>query len=70
MRAMIVAAGLGTRLRPLTGLRPKPVLPVRGIPLIGYSLTLLAASGVTEVVINVHHLPGIPVEEPQHGWPR
>ena len=54
---MIVAAGLGTRLRPLTDLRPKPALPVRGLPLIAYHLALLARHGVTEVVINVHHLP-------------
>ncbi len=54
---MIVAAGLGTRLRPLTELRAKPALPVRGLPLIAYPLALLAAAGVTEVVINVHHLP-------------
>jgi NDP-sugar pyrophosphorylase family protein len=57
MRAMIVAAGLGTRLRPLTDLRPKPALPVRGLPLVAYQLALLARHGVTEVVINVHHLP-------------
>lgn len=56
---MIVGAGLGTRLRPLTGWRPKPALPVRGIPLVAYSLALLAAAGVREVVINVHHLPQI-----------
>ena len=56
---MIVAAGLGTRLRPLTELRPKPALPVRGIPLIAYTLALLARHGVTEVVINAHHLPDI-----------
>ena len=54
---MIVAAGLGTRLRPLSDLRPKPALPVRGIPLIAYQLALLARHGVDEVVINVHHLP-------------
>lgn len=53
---MIVAAGQGTRLRPLTELRPKPALPVRGIPLIAYDLALLARHGVEEVVINVHHL--------------
>jgi NDP-sugar pyrophosphorylase family protein len=57
MRAMIVAAGLGTRLRPLTFLRPKPVLPVRGIPLIAFQLALLARHGVREIAINVHHLP-------------
>jgi hypothetical protein len=54
---MIVAAGLGTRLRPLTELRPKPALPLRGIPLVGYTLALLRHHGVDEVVINTHHLP-------------
>jgi mannose-1-phosphate guanylyltransferase len=57
MRGMIVAAGLGTRLRPLTEWLPKPAVPVRGIPLIAYALELLAAAGVSEVVINVHYLP-------------
>jgi len=56
---MIVAAGLGTRLLPLTELRPKPALPVRGIPLIAYTLALLARHGVTEVIVNTHHLPDI-----------
>ena len=50
MRAMIVAAGLGTRLLPLSGLRPKPAMPIRGIPLIAYPLALLARFGVTETV--------------------
>jgi mannose-1-phosphate guanylyltransferase len=54
---MIVAAGRGTRLRPLTDLRPKPALPVRGLPLVAYQLALLARHGVTQVVINLHHLP-------------
>ncbi|MBM4384076.1 MAG: NTP transferase domain-containing protein [Deltaproteobacteria bacterium] len=57
MRGMIVAAGLGTRLRPLTEWLPKPAVPVRGVPLIAYGLELLAAAGVTEAVINAHHLP-------------
>ena len=57
MRAMIVAAGLGTRLRPLSELRPKPAMPVRGIPLIAYQLALLSHHGVSETAINVHHLP-------------
>jgi NDP-sugar pyrophosphorylase family protein len=54
---MIVAAGLGTRLRPLTELRPKPAVPVRGIPLVAYPLALLAGAGVAEVTLNVHHRP-------------
>jgi len=57
VRAMIVAAGLGTRTRPLSLLRPKPALPVRGLPLIAYNLALLAHAGVSETVINAHHLP-------------
>jgi NDP-sugar pyrophosphorylase family protein len=57
MRAMIVAAGLGTRLRPLTDLRPKPAVPVRGLPLVAYPLALLAHAGVEEVTLNVHHHP-------------
>jgi NDP-sugar pyrophosphorylase family protein len=56
---MIVAAGLGTRLRPLSELRPKPAMPVRGIPLIAYHLELLAQCGVRETAINVHHLPDV-----------
>ena len=69
MRAMIVAAGLGTRLRPLTELRPKPALPVRGIPLIAYTLALLARHGVTEVIINAHHLSDILMDAAQRHCP-
>jgi mannose-1-phosphate guanylyltransferase len=54
---MIVAAGRGTRLAPLTELRPKPAMPVRGVPLVAYTLALLARHGVSETVINLHHLP-------------
>jgi mannose-1-phosphate guanylyltransferase len=57
MRGMIVAAGLGTRLHPLTQHRAKPAVPVRGIPMIAYSLAFLARAGVDEMVVNVHHLP-------------
>lgn len=55
MRAMIQAAGLGTRLRPLSELRPKAAMPVRGLPLIAYSLAWLARQEIREVVINLHH---------------
>lgn len=56
---MIVAAGLGSRLRPLTELRPKPAVPVRGLPLVAYALGWLRAHGVTQVMINTHHLPEV-----------
>ncbi|WP_449430132.1 N-acetylmuramate alpha-1-phosphate uridylyltransferase MurU [Pseudomonas putida] len=52
MKAMILAAGKGERMRPLTLHTPKPLLPVAGQPLIEYHLRALAAAGVSEVVIN------------------
>jgi mannose-1-phosphate guanylyltransferase len=55
MKAMILAAGLGTRLRPLTLDRPKPLIEVLGRPLITYNLLLLRRYGITEIVINLHH---------------
>lgn len=56
MRAMILAAGLGTRLRPLTDALPKPLLPIAGRPLIVWNLLLLRRYGITDVIINLHHL--------------
>ncbi len=55
MRAMILAAGLGSRMHPFTQWRAKPALPVRGIPVIGYLLRLLEAHGIREVLVNLHH---------------
>ncbi len=55
MKAMILAAGLGTRLRPLTDRLPKPLLTVGDRPLIHYGLLLLRRYGITEVMINLHH---------------
>jgi NDP-sugar pyrophosphorylase family protein len=54
---MILAAGLGTRMRPLTFDRAKPVLPVLNRPLLHWTLELLASHGVKEVMINLHYLP-------------
>lgn len=63
MRALIFAAGLGTRMRPLTDTTPKPLLEAGGKPLVVWHLERLAALGVREVVINTAHLgeqfPGI-----------
>jgi len=56
MRAMILAAGRGERLRPLTDRLPKPLIPVAGRPLIHHTLRTLKDGGVDEVVINLHHL--------------
>ncbi len=56
MKAMILAAGRGERLRPLTDVTPKPLLEVRGKPLIVYHLEALASAGFTDVVINLSWL--------------
>jgi mannose-1-phosphate guanylyltransferase len=55
--ALLLTAGLGTRLRPLSCVRAKPAVPVAGQPLIRRILRWLAASGVTDVVLNLHHRP-------------
>ncbi len=54
--AMVLAAGYGTRLKPLTDALPKPLVPVAGRPMIDYALEKLQAHGVREIVINVSHL--------------
>src|SRR5207245_974050 len=57
MKAMILAAGLGERMRPLTEGRAKPSLPLLNRPIIAHTLDFLKRFGVTEVVINLHHHP-------------
>jgi MurNAc alpha-1-phosphate uridylyltransferase len=55
-KAMVLAAGYGTRLKPLTDHTPKPLVPVAGKPMIQYALEKLRAYGIQEVVVNVSHL--------------
>lgn len=57
MRAMIFAAGLGTRLKPLTDTMPKALVPVGGQPLLAHVIRKLADAGYNHLVVNVHHFP-------------
>jgi mannose-1-phosphate guanylyltransferase len=57
VRALLLAAGLGTRLRPITNVTPKCLVEINGRPLLDYWLELLSQAGITEVLINLHYLP-------------
>jgi NDP-sugar pyrophosphorylase family protein len=57
MKAMIFAAGLGTRLKPLTDTLPKALVPLAGKTLLQWQIEKLKAAGITDIVINVHHFP-------------
>ena len=62
MKAMVLAAGLGTRLRPLTNDRPKALVEVAGRTLLEITLARLRAFGIREVIVNVHHFADLVVE--------
>lgn len=55
MKAMIFAAGMGTRLKPLTDTMPKALVPVGGKPLLAWQLDKLVAAGATNIIVNIHH---------------
>ena len=55
MNALIFAAGLGTRLRPLTDTMPKALVPIAGRTLLEYQIDALKRAGITDIIINVHH---------------
>ena len=55
MRAMVLAAGLGTRLRPLTDNRPKALVEIDGRPLLEIALARLRSFGINDVIVNAHH---------------
>jgi len=59
LRAFVLAAGLGTRLRPLTDTWPKPAVPFLGAPLLRRTFAVLARAGVDRVALNTHHLPEV-----------
>jgi len=59
MKAVLLAAGLGTRLRPLTDSVPKAMVPVKGKPMLEHHIELLKRYGATEFFINLHHLPEV-----------
>lgn len=56
MKAMILAAGLGTRLSPLTDTKPKALLEINGVPMLEIAIRRVAGAGIRDIVINVHHL--------------
>ncbi len=62
MKAMILAAGFGTRLFPLTIDRTKPAIPFLGKPLVGYVAEYIAKFGITDIVVNLHHQPQSVIE--------
>uniref|UniRef100_A0A6M3LW66 Putative nucleotidyltransferase n=1 Tax=viral metagenome TaxID=1070528 RepID=A0A6M3LW66_9ZZZZ len=68
MKAIVLCAGLGTRMRPLTDHTPKCLLPVGGKPLLHHTLERLAEAGVTDVAINLHHLPACITNDIKRGW--
>ena len=57
MKAMVLAAGFGNRLQPLTRILPKPMFPVLGRPLLSHTFDLLQSAKISEAAVNIHHLP-------------
>lgn len=70
MEGLILAAGLGTRLRPLTDDRPKALVEVAGEPLLALAISRMAAAGVIHIVVNVHHFANqVEAYINSHRWP-
>lgn len=62
MKAVIFAAGLGTRLKPLTDTMPKALVPLAGKPLLQWQVEKLRDAGITDVIVNVHHFPDMIID--------
>ena len=70
MKAMIFAAGLGTRLKPLTDTMPKALVPLAGKPLLQWQVEKLRDAGITDIIVNVHHFPDMIIDavRANNGW--
>ena len=70
MKAMIFAAGLGTRLKPLTDTMPKALVPLAGKPLLQWQVEKLRDAGITDIIVNVHHFPDMIIDtiRANEGW--
>ncbi len=70
MKAMIFAAGLGTRLKPLTDTMPKALVPLAGKPLLEWQVEKLRKAGITDIIVNVHHFPDMIIDtiRANEGW--
>lgn len=62
MKAMILAAGLGTRMRPLSENLPKAMIPFNGVPLVEGVIRRIAAAGIRDLIVNIHHLSAVFLE--------
>ena len=70
MKAMIFAAGLGTRLKPLTDTMPKALVPLAGKPLLQWQVEKLRDAGIMDIIVNVHHFPDMIIDtiRRNNGW--
>ena len=70
MKAMIFAAGLGTRLKPLTDTMPKALVPLAGKPLLQWQVEKLRDAGISDIIVNVHHFPDMIIDtiRRHNGW--
>ncbi|MBR2167069.1 MAG: nucleotidyltransferase family protein [Paludibacteraceae bacterium] len=70
MKAMIFAAGLGTRLKPLTDRMPKALVPLAGKPLLQWQVEKLRDAGISDIIVNVHHFPDMIIDaiRANQGW--
>ena len=70
MKAMIFAAGLGTRLKPLTDRMPKALVPLAGKPLLQWQVEKLRDAGITDIIVTVHHFPDMIIDAVRRniGW--